>query len=51
MDIGFVGLGKLGFPIALAIESKGHSVLAHDPAEGPRRMLAERRLAPAAQPA
>jgi UDPglucose 6-dehydrogenase len=45
VDIGFAGLGKLGFPIALAIESKGHSVVAHDPAEGPRRMLSARRLA------
>ena len=24
MKIGFVGLGKLGLPVALAVESKGH---------------------------
>ena len=30
MKIGFVGLGKLGFPVALAIESKGHEVLGYD---------------------
>ena len=44
MRIGFAGLGKLGFPIALAIESKGHSVVAYDPSDAPRRMLASRRL-------
>ena len=25
MKVGFVGLGKLGLPVALAVESKGHS--------------------------
>ena len=45
MYIGFAGLGKLGLPIALAIESKGHSVVAYDPAEGPHEMLRTRRLA------
>lgn len=30
MKIGFVGLGKLGFPVALAIESKGHEVIGYD---------------------
>ena len=45
MDIGFAGLGKLGLPIALSIESKGHTVVAYDPAEGPREMLRTRRLA------
>lgn len=30
MNIGFVGLGKLGLPCALAIESKGHKVLGFD---------------------
>jgi UDPglucose 6-dehydrogenase len=29
-NIGFVGLGKLGLPLALAIESRGHDVLGHD---------------------
>jgi UDPglucose 6-dehydrogenase len=45
VDIGIAGLGKLGFPIALAIESKGHAVVAHDPAEGPQQWLRARRLA------
>lgn len=30
MRVGFVGLGKLGLPSALAIESKGHAVAGHD---------------------
>ena len=31
MQIGFVGLGKLGLPVALAVESKGHTVRGYDP--------------------
>ena len=30
MKIGFVGLGKLGLPVALAVESKGHKVYGFD---------------------
>ena len=30
MDIGVVGLGKLGLPIALAIEMQGHTVMGYD---------------------
>ena len=30
MNIGFVGMGKLGLPSALAIESKGHAVVGYD---------------------
>lgn len=30
MKIGFVGLGKLGLPSALAIESKGHNIIGFD---------------------
>ena len=30
MNIGFLGLGKLGLPVALAIESKGHNVFGTD---------------------
>lgn len=30
MNVGFVGLGKLGLPSALAIESKGHTVVGCD---------------------
>jgi UDPglucose 6-dehydrogenase len=45
VNIGFAGLGKLGLPVALAIESKGHTVVGYDPADGPRQMLRTRRLA------
>jgi len=30
MNIGFLGLGKLGLPVALAVENKGHRVLGTD---------------------
>jgi len=30
MNIGFLGLGKLGLPVALAIEEKGHRVIGTD---------------------
>jgi UDPglucose 6-dehydrogenase len=30
MKVGFVGLGKLGLPVSLAIEEKGHNVLGYD---------------------
>ena len=33
MNIGFIGLGKLGLPCALAVESRGHSVVGYDPSQ------------------
>ena len=30
MNIGFIGLGKLGLPVALAIEDKGHKIIGTD---------------------
>lgn len=30
MNVGFIGLGKLGLPCALALEAKGHSVIGYD---------------------
>ena len=30
MNVGFLGLGKLGLPVALAIESKGHDIFGTD---------------------
>lgn len=30
LNVGFIGLGKLGLPVALAIESKGHNVSGFD---------------------
>src|SRR5271166_4828199 len=31
MKIGFMGLGKLGLPCALAVEAAGHEVMGYDP--------------------
>ena len=30
MNIGFLGLGKLGLPVSLAVEDKGHRVFGYD---------------------
>lgn len=30
MRVGFIGMGKLGLPVALAVESKGHQVCGYD---------------------
>jgi UDP-N-acetyl-D-mannosaminuronate dehydrogenase len=30
MNIGFLGLGKLGLPVSLAVENKGHKVFGYD---------------------
>jgi UDP-glucose 6-dehydrogenase len=40
MKIGFMGVGKLGLPIALAAETKGHEVVAYDPSPRPAELLA-----------
>lgn len=29
-NVGFVGMGKLGLPVALAIESRGHNIIGYD---------------------
>lgn len=44
MKIGFIGLGKLGLPCALAIDSKGHSVYGYDINPGVKDILEERVL-------
>src|SRR5438045_3905166 len=44
MKIGFVGLGKLGLPVALAIESRGHQVAGFDVNPNIKQYLAERRI-------
>lgn len=31
MNIGFIGLGKLGLPVALSVEDRGHRVFGYDP--------------------
>ena len=30
MNIGFLGLGKLGLPVSLAVEDKGHNIFGFD---------------------
>ena len=30
MNIGFLGMGKLGLPVALAVEERGHTVFGCD---------------------
>ena len=30
MNIGFLGLGKLGLPVSLAVEDKGHNIFGYD---------------------
>jgi UDPglucose 6-dehydrogenase len=44
MNIGFVGLGKLGLPVALAVESKGHVVVGYDPSEHVKSIIETRKL-------
>ena len=44
MKIGIVGLGKLGLPVALAIESKGHEVRGWDASDAARQAVHERRF-------
>ena len=44
MNIGFIGLGKLGLPCALAIESRGHSVVGYDPSEEVKEIIDTKKL-------
>lgn len=43
MKIGMVGMGKLGFPCALAMADKGHEVVGFDLSEAPYSILASRK--------
>jgi len=42
MNIGFIGLGKLGLPCALAIEAQGHKVKGYDTSEEVINILKDR---------
>ena len=42
LNIGFMGLGKLGLPVALAVESKGHKVAGWDAVESVRDAIRKR---------
>ena len=44
MKIGFVGLGKLGLPVALAVESKGHDVVGFDISEKVKDIIEAKKL-------
>lgn len=44
MKIGFVGLGKLGLPVALAIEDKGHTVLGYDVDPNIKKILEKKKF-------
>jgi UDPglucose 6-dehydrogenase len=44
MKIGFMGLGKLGLPCALAIDSKGHEVFGYDIDERVKDYLINRKI-------
>ena len=44
MNVGFIGLGKLGLPCALAIESRGHKVVGYDPSEQVKEIVDTKKL-------
>lgn len=44
MTVGVIGLGKLGLPVALAIESKGHKVIGYDINRKVRTYLDDRKI-------
>ena len=44
MNIGFIGLGKLGLPCALAVESRGHKVVGYDPSQQVKNIIDTKKL-------
>ncbi len=44
MKVGFLGLGKLGLPVALCVEEKGHQVAGHDISPSVIQMITDRTL-------
>jgi len=51
MRVGFIGLGKLGLPVALATASRGHEVLGWDADPEVRAAIDANRISPAAEEA
>ena len=47
MNIGFMGMGKLGLPCALAVEMRGHKVIGYDPSPSVQEILQTKKLPPA----
>tara|TARA_B100000965_G_C19586462_1_gene755977 strand:+ start:505 stop:1770 length:1266 start_codon:yes stop_codon:yes gene_type:complete len=44
MKIGFIGLGKLGLPVALAVEKKGHQVFGFDIDNKVKKIIATKKI-------
>lgn len=44
MNIGFLGLGKLGLPCALAIEARGHPIYGYDISEDVQKIIRDKKL-------
>ena len=44
MNVGFMGLGKLGLPCALAVEIRGHKVIGYDPSPSVKEILDTKKL-------
>jgi len=44
MKIGFIGLGKLGLPVALAVESRGHDVVGYDISEAVKDIVEAKKI-------
>ena len=44
MNVGFMGLGKLGLPCALAVEMRGHKVIGYDPSPSVKEILDTKKL-------
>ena len=44
MKVGFLGLGKLGLPVALAVESRGHEVVGYDISDSVKNILEAKKL-------
>ncbi len=51
MRVGFIGLGRMGFPMARNLIKAGHSVVAHNRSRGPVDRLVALGAVPAATPA
>ena len=52
MKVGFVGLGKLGMPVALALDHKGHDVMGYDidPSRMQKDTFPHREIGPNGEP-
>jgi len=44
MNVGFMGMGKLGLPCALAVEMRGHKVIGYDPSPSVKEILDTKKL-------